>query len=478
MSNILFATKDNKAQIDYLKSKKAIKKIYRWIYIKKGENEDRVVSSHFLSIIEYVFGSDVILSWPTGLLLKDYQKTYFIRWNTAKTVHIWWFTFVCNQKIRYGKYKKFYNNIQIPIMELAILENLYKLRKYQNKQISLNLMKQYIGENLKNINIKIIQKIIDNNVIFGNAGDRFFKIYGQLVGTKKAKKEDIYTTIIKDGHQIDNKRVSMLEWMYEIAKGFNFPKNNCFDFTNKSLNNHYCFWESYFSNYIEWTEMLVEEAEDIIKKWINANKPKDSYDVLDNYTFIKELYLVIQTNPRWFAINTADDFIKLVRSIHHKLTHNTLSDIQSWQFKTQWNKVGRYVFVLPKLVEWTLRYAYALSKWLDGMGKAVFLHYAMTEIHPFADGNGRTSRIVLNAFLIHFWLHPIIITSKNREPYLNALSRASQYSDYNKICIFLSEIQNKISTTNFTLPIKSCSLNNETQQDEGWFNIFDLFDKD
>lgn len=65
----------------------------------------------------------------------------------------------------------------------------------------------------------------------------------------------------------------------------------------------------------------------------------------------------------------------------------------------------------------------------EALKKISDFHHRFTLIHPFDDGNGRTCRLLTNFILMYLNLPPIIISSNDKDRYLNALS----YADKNKL---------------------------------------------
>ena len=56
--------------------------------------------------------------------------------------------------------------------------------------------------------------------------------------------------------------------------------------------------------------------------------------------------------------------------------------------------------------------------------KACILHHGLTWIHPFTDGNGRISRLILNYSLLKSGYTPAIVSLENRAKYYEALTTA------------------------------------------------------
>lgn len=73
--------------------------------------------------------------------------------------------------------------------------------------------------------------------------------------------------------------------------------------------------------------------------------------------------------------------------------------------------------------------------------RSTVLHAWLTHIHPYADGNGRTSRAIGNLELIRAGYPPIIIKKKERDRYIQALAESDSGGD---IRSFLELILDKI----------------------------------
>jgi len=70
------------------------------------------------------------------------------------------------------------------------------------------------------------------------------------------------------------------------------------------------------------------------------------------------------------------------------------------------------------------------AKELHPIVRGAMLHAIFVGIHPFIDGNGRTSRLLLNLELMKSGYPPIIIRVENRLAYYNVLDKAHTTEDY------------------------------------------------
>ena len=186
----------------------------------------------------------------------------------------------------------------------------------------------------------------------------------------------------------------------------------------------FAFVESYFSNYIEGTTFTVAEAEDIVFHGrIIPNRAEDSHDIKG--TFDAALRDPFYSQPP----DTGDDFLVWLQRANG-LVMQARSDKYPGDWKNDANQAGSTLFVLPELVPETLRQAWTMMPLLEQpMQRALFAMFVVSETHPFTDGNGRTSRLLMNAFLSQHAQCRIIIPTVFREDYLLSLKAMSHQSD-------------------------------------------------
>ena len=76
--------------------------------------------------------------------------------------------------------------------------------------------------------------------------------------------------------------------------------------------------------------------------------------------------------------------------------------------------------------------------------RAALLHGELVKIHPFVDGNGRTSRLIMNMDLIKNGYVPVIIKKEDRLKYYEALDKAHTKKDYTDFIKLITKSENKM----------------------------------
>lgn len=137
----------------------------------------------------------------------------------------------------------------------------------------------------------------------------------------------------------------------------------------------------------------------------------------------------------------------LIRELQDCLTRNTYDahrlklgerpgEYKQHDYRTGRNAVG----VLPEEVPG------AMQKLLDELREmenrdaligATYFHAKFENIHPFADGNGRTGRLAMNYFLVRHNHPPVIIHEEDRQEYYDALEVWDTAQTLLSLCDFL-----------------------------------------
>lgn len=75
----------------------------------------------------------------------------------------------------------------------------------------------------------------------------------------------------------------------------------------------------------------------------------------------------------------------------------------------------------------------------NALTAAAYFHAKFENIHPFADGNGRTGRLAMNYLLVMLDHPPIIIHEEDRLGYYNALEAWDRDQELAPLCDYLKE---------------------------------------
>lgn len=205
------------------------------------------------------------------------------------------------------------------------------------------------------------------------------------------------------------------------------------------------FFESYFSNYIEGTEFTLEQAADIVfRGTVPPQRPQDAHDILGTYRLVADGY------ERRRVPANADELVRVLRSQHGAMLAER-PEIGPGEWKLRGNRVGGREFVSPHLVEGTLREAYRYYDSLPpGFARAAFAMFLVAEVHPFADGNGRTARLLMNAELSAAGQQRIVVSTRDRDSYLAALRGMTNDLNVPGYIGVLSALQQRTEETDYS----------------------------
>jgi hypothetical protein len=193
------------------------------------------------------------------------------------------------------------------------------------------------------------------------------------------------------------------------------------------------FYEAYFSNFIEGTEFTLDEAAEIVfDAVVPGDRSADAHDILGTYEIVSNPEEMRRT-PR-----NADELEALLRSRHAVLMGNH-PDKSLGRYKTRDDRAGPTFFVAWELVPGTLRHGFNLGAGLTSpMARAIYMMFLTAEVHPFADGNGRIARVMMNAELETAGEVPIVIPTVYRGSYLSALRGATHTGHFQALVAMIT----------------------------------------
>ena len=243
---------------------------------------------------------------------------------------------------------------------------------------------------------------------------------GTLLGTRDAELTAPAAVARRQGRPYDPDRVAMFQVLHTALRDYP-PVSRVAPDRGPDGDTTLAFYEAYFSNFIEGTEFAVGEAADIVFRGVIPNeRPEDAHDVLGTWRIVSDDREMHRTPADAAALEG-------LLTARHAAVMEGRPDKRPGAFKQAENRAGATVFVAPDLVAGTLAQGFDLCRSLETpFQRAVFMKFLIAEVHPFADGNGRTARIMMNAELVAAGEERIVVPTVYRANYLSALKALSQ----------------------------------------------------
>jgi excisionase family DNA binding protein len=171
------------------------------------------------------------------------------------------------------------------------------------------------------------------------------------------------------------------------------------------------------------TAMVVEEGLTVQGKSLAEHQ--EAINHAEAFDFIQTL----KTKTRQKL--TAQDILQI-----HSIILNKIDDINKGRYRTVAVRLRGSETILPnalkvpELMEEFL--AFLQNESSDNPIKiAIEAHFKLVSIHPFVDGNGRTSRLLMNLLLMQEGYPPAIIRKEDRDAYLTSLEKGQTKNDLN-----------------------------------------------
>ena len=280
-------------------------------------------------------------------------------------------------------------------------------------------------------------------------------LVGSLLGTHAQgtlKTKD--GRLVAQGTPVDQERMGRFERLAAHLRTTALPYITA-RYQEGQTRQHWAFVESYFSNYVEGTKFAIEEARDIVMhNTLMSSRPKDSHDILGVFR------LAMNTPFRDSPPTAGSAFVEGLERWHIEMLRMR-PEVNPGKIKMVDNFAGTTQFVGPAFVRGTLAEGSQLALTVpEGIARAIYYAFLVSEIHPFEDGNGRLSRLVMNSELTRVGLSRIIIPtlfhpqyvdcarvltrSNESEGFVSSIAKMANWSvqfDYNDLEALISALK-------------------------------------
>jgi len=197
---------------------------------------------------------------------------------------------------------------------------------------------------------------------------------------------------------------------------------------------------SYHSTAIEGSTLTESQVFDLLDSDIPAkNKPFSHHlMVIDHHNALG--YVLQYANEKQpltqeFIQTIGGMVVKNTGGIHHVATgsfDSTKGDLRLLAVRAGSRYFPNYQKVpelLNNLLVETKAEMQKVKTFREKCELAFRLHFRFVSIHPFADGNGRTSRLLMNYILAYFNLPVFFVFKENRTAYIHALESTRENED-------------------------------------------------
>ena len=192
-------------------------------------------------------------------------------------------------------------------------------------------------------------------------------------------------------------------------------------------------FEIYNSNKIEGNKLDRIETKMILEDKVI---PEDS-----SYRDVVECINLGTTIEDYRVLDNID--LNIILDIHRSITNGLLSKSEKGKIRTGSVFITNSTHVPPSSDVVELKLSKAIERF-NSSNKTIIdvfiLKLDLVTIHPFTDGNGRTSRVIMNGLLEGLGFPRIIITASDKKFYYDALENTNSRFDKNywiKYCLIL-----------------------------------------
>ncbi len=197
---------------------------------------------------------------------------------------------------------------------------------------------------------------------------------------------------------------------------------------------------AYTSNAIEGNTLTRKETELVIDDGITStSKPLQHYIEAVNHAKAFEKIITFLNESK----NVNENFMLNI----HKIILTGLDDDNAGFYRNCRVRISGSAVIMPnpiKVPDLMTNFYNWLSDNMDSEPlTAILAHLKFVSIHPFADGNGRCARLLMNTILLKFGFTPIVIRPTDRKKYLSVVENYQLKGDDKPYIAFMLNLLNR-----------------------------------
>ncbi|MEG1278703.1 MAG: Fic family protein [Cellulosilyticaceae bacterium] len=213
------------------------------------------------------------------------------------------------------------------------------------------------------------------------------------------------------------------------------------EYTVKSIREKLLLEWTYNSNAIEGNTLTLMETKVILEGiTIGGKTLREHLEVVNH----KEAILYIED-----IVRNQEDFTEWQIKNIHNLVLKGINDKYAGSYRDQQVFISGAEHTPPEPLmirgemEAFIRWYHTEGMKLNPIERAAMVHIIFVGIHPFIDGNGRTSRLLLNLELMKNGYPPVVIRVENRQKYYMVLDKAHTTGESEDFIALIGEEVNR-----------------------------------
>jgi hypothetical protein len=434
---VVFAESQNRTSLSRAARQGQLRRVARGIYTDELEGSDeQVVARHRFEIVAHLVPDAVIVDRSAASGGAPAEGVLFVASQTrVRDVKLPGLLVAVREGPRLSSDQLWAEGLYISSPARTLVDNLAVSRKRGkvSRTLSRPELGDWVARQARLLGEERLNRLRDDaKQIAAELGvperDREIDgLVGAALGTRRAPRRSKALAARAAGRGFDEERVAMFEDLAGALASFEASEEvpASLPADGAEAGSSLAFWEAYFSNYIEGTIFSVEEAERIVETGVPpADRPADGHDILGTY------HVVANPVERAKVPISESEFLGILRSRNAEILAGR-PELGPGEWKKQNNQAGTYVFVDQELVEGTLAEGFVHRERLSApIARALYVHFVVSEVHPFTDGNGRVARTMMNAELSYAAETRIVIPIVWRNEYLTSMRQLSRERNF------------------------------------------------